>query len=54
MTQPAMQVGLLPRFEMRRTSETQSGQIYMPRINWTLLVMVLLVVMMFRTSSALV
>jgi KUP system potassium uptake protein len=53
MTQQAMQLGLLPRFEIRRTSETQSGQIYMPRINWTLLVMVLVVVMMFRTSSAL-
>jgi KUP system potassium uptake protein len=53
LTQQAIQLGLLPRFEIRRTSETQAGQIYLPRINWTLLALVVLVVAMFRTSSAL-
>src|SRR5262245_16051456 len=53
LTQQAVQLGLLPRFQIRRTSETQTGQIYIPRINWMMLVMVLLLVLMFRTSSAL-
>jgi KUP system potassium uptake protein len=53
LTQQAIQLGLLPRFQIRRTSETQTGQIYIPRINWMMLVMVLLLVLMFRTSSAL-
>ncbi len=33
LTQQAIQLGLLPRFEIRHTSETQVGQIYMPRVN---------------------
>lgn len=53
LTQQAIQLGLLPRFQIRRTSETQAGQIYIPRINWMMLVMVMLIVGMFRTSSAL-
>ena len=53
LTQQAIQLGLLPRFQIRRTSETQAGQIYISRINWMMLVMVLLIVAMFRTSSAL-
>ena len=38
LTRQAMQLGFLPRIEVRHTSETQSGQIYMPRVNWLLLV----------------
>ena len=53
LTQQAIQLGLLPRFGIRRTSETQTGQIYIPRINWMMLVIVLLLVLMFHTSSAL-
>ncbi len=53
ITQQAIQLGLLPRFEIRHTSATHYGQIYMPRVNTTLLVGVLLLVLMFRTSSAL-
>jgi len=53
LTQQAMQLGLLPRLHVRRTSETQSGQIYIPRINWALLILVVLVVLLFKTSSAL-
>ena len=53
LTQQAIQLGLLPRLEIRHTSETQVGQIYMPRVNALLLVGVLLLVVLFRSSSAL-
>ena len=53
ITQQAIQLGLLPRLEIRHTSEAQYGQIYMPRVNSFLLVGVLLLVAMFRSSSAL-
>src|SRR6195952_2246941 len=53
LTHQAMQLGLLPRMEMRRTSETEKGQIYIPRINWLLLLAVLYIVFAFRSSSAL-
>ncbi|MEA2893464.1 MAG: system potassium uptake protein [Bradyrhizobium sp.] len=53
LTHQAMQLGLLPRMEMRRTSETEKGQIYIPRVNWLLLVAVLYIVFAFRSSSAL-
>ena len=53
LTQQAIQLGLLPRFEIRHTSATQVGQIYMPRVNALLLVGVLLLVVLFRSSSAL-
>ena len=49
----AVQLGLLPRFEVRYTSESHSGQIYLPRVNTMLLVGVLLLVLLFRTSSGL-
>jgi len=53
LTRQAIQLGLLPRLEIRHTSETQMGQIYMPRVNTLLLVGVLLLVVLFRSSSAL-
>jgi KUP system potassium uptake protein len=53
LTQQAIQLGLLPRLEIRHTSETQAGQIYLPRVNGLLLVGVLLLVALFRSSSAL-
>jgi KUP system potassium uptake protein len=53
MVRQAIQLGLLPRFEVRFTSETHSGQIYLPRVNMMLLAGVLLLVGLFRTSSAL-
>jgi KUP system potassium uptake protein len=53
LTRQAVQLGLLPRFSVRHTSESVSGQIYMPRLNLMLLAGVLVVVMMFRNSSAL-
>jgi KUP system potassium uptake protein len=53
VTQQAVQLGLLPRIDIRRTSETQAGQIYVPQVNTMLLVGVLVLLFSFRTSSAL-
>jgi KUP system potassium uptake protein len=53
LTRQAIQLGLLPRLAIRHTSEAHSGQIYLPRVNSALLVGVLLLVGLFRTSSAL-
>jgi len=53
LTRQAIQLGLLPRFEIRHTSEALFGQIYMPRVNTLLLIGVLLLVALFRSSSAL-
>src|SRR6202140_770387 len=53
LTRQAIQLGLLPRFEIRHTSESHSGQIYIPRINMLLFISVILLVLMFRSSSAL-
>lgn len=53
MTQQAIQLGLLPRMEIRRTSETQAGQIYMPQVNWLLLTGVLALTAAFQSSSRL-
>ncbi|MEO5354667.1 MAG: potassium transporter Kup [Magnetococcus sp. XQGC-1] len=47
----AMQLGFLPRMEVIHTSEQEEGQIYVPTINWILLVAVLILVMGFRSSS---
>jgi KUP system potassium uptake protein len=53
LVRQAVQLGLLPRFEVRYTSETHAGQIYLPRVNTLLLVGVLLLVGLFHTSSGL-
>ena len=53
LTQQAIQLGLLPRLEIRHTSEALFGQIYMPKVNTLLLIGVLLLVGLFRSSSAL-
>jgi len=53
LTRQAIQLGLLPRFEIRHTSEAHSGQIYIPRVNMLLLIAVILLVFLFRSSSAL-
>ena len=46
-----MQLGLLPRMTIRRTSEHQSGQIYVPQVNVMMMLAVLLLLVMFQTSS---
>ncbi len=53
LTSQAIQLGLLPRLEIRHTSAEHLGQIYLPRVNALLLVGVLLLVALFRSSSAL-
>jgi KUP system potassium uptake protein len=53
LVRQAIQLGLLPRFEVRYTSESHAGQIYLPRVNTLLLIGVLLLVGLFRTSSGL-
>jgi KUP system potassium uptake protein len=53
LVRQAVQLGLLPRFEVRFTSEAHAGQIYLPRVNMLLLIGVLLLVLLFRTSSGL-
>ena len=53
MTKQAVQLGLLPRLQVNYTSAREAGQIYMPEVNWALLVAVLLAVVGFGSSSAL-
>ena len=53
LTSQAIQLGLLPRLEVRHTSAQQAGQIYMPRVNALLIVGVLVLVAVFKSSSAL-
>ena len=48
-----IQLGLLPRMEVRHTSELEQGQIYVPQINAILAVGVVLLVLTFRSSNAL-
>jgi KUP system potassium uptake protein len=53
LVRQAIQLGLFPRLAIVHTSESYSGQIYIPRVNTMLLIGVLLLVGLFRTSSAL-
>jgi KUP system potassium uptake protein len=53
LTQQAVQLGLLPRLDIRNTSESQAGQIYVPSVNTLLLVGVLVLLVLFPTSSQL-
>lgn len=53
MTKQAVQLGLLPRLQVHYTSAKEAGQIYMPEVNWALLIAVLLAVVGFGSSSAL-
>ena len=53
MTRQAVQLGFLPRLEVRNTSAREAGQIYMPQVNWALLAGVLAVTVGFGSASAL-
>ncbi len=53
MAQQAIQFGLLPRMEIRHTSAGHEGQIYMPKVNRMLLVVVLLLCVIFKSSGSL-
>ena len=51
LARQAVQLGYLPRMEIRHTSETEIGQIYIPQINWILCLFVLALVLTFQSSS---
>jgi KUP system potassium uptake protein len=53
ITSQAVQLGQLPRMEIKHTSATESGQIYVPRINAMLGIGVVLIVLIFKSSNAL-
>ncbi|KQP67390.1 potassium transporter Kup [Methylobacterium sp. Leaf111] len=53
LSRQAIQLGLLPRLEIRHTSESHSGQIYLPQINALLMVGVVILAVLFRSSAAL-
>ncbi len=51
LARQAVQLGLLPRFAIRHTSENMAGQIYLPRVNWLLLAATVVAVLTFKNSS---
>ena len=51
IAQQAIALGLLPRMNIIHTSETEQGQIYVGQINWLILVGVIILVLVFKTSS---
>jgi KUP system potassium uptake protein len=51
VTQQAIQLGFVPRLRITHTSESAAGQIYIPAVNWALMIMVIILVLTFRTSS---
>jgi KUP system potassium uptake protein len=51
ITQQAIHLGYTPRFEVQHTSDQEIGQIYLPALNWLLLVSIVALVIGFRTSS---
>jgi len=51
VTQQAIQLGFIPRLRILHTSASAAGQIYIPVINWALMVMVIILVLTFRSSS---
>src|SRR5215211_592918 len=51
LTRQAIQLGLLPRLEIRFTSESHQGQIFLPRVNTLLLIGVIILVLAFGSSS---
>jgi KUP system potassium uptake protein len=53
LSQQAMQLGYLPRLDIRQTSHEAQGQIYVPQINWLLFVAVIVLVVSFQSSGAL-
>jgi len=51
VTQQAIQLGFMPRLRIEHTSASSAGQIYIPAINWALMIMVCLLVLFFQSSS---
>jgi len=53
LTRQAVQLGYLPRVDIEHTSQTEGGQIYIPGLNWLLMIACIGLVLGFRTSSRL-
>ena len=51
ITHQAIQLGFVPRLSIRHTSDEHEGQIYIPVVNWALMIAVILLVLFFRNSS---
>jgi KUP system potassium uptake protein len=51
ISRQALQLGFLPRMHVEHTSENQEGQIYLPRINWLLMIAVMSLVLAFKSST---
>lgn len=51
MTKQAIQLGYLPRFAILHTNENEAGQIYVPFVNWMMLICIVLLVLGFKTSD---
>ncbi|MCX7628195.1 MAG: potassium transporter Kup [Methylophilaceae bacterium] len=51
ISRQALQLGYMPRMQVQHTSESEQGQIYLPRVNWGLMVMVMALVVGFGSSS---
>jgi KUP system potassium uptake protein len=51
LTQQAIQLGFIPRMEIKHTSASAAGQIYIPVVNWMLMISVIILVLFFQSSS---
>ncbi|MBI1214570.1 MAG: potassium transporter Kup [Alphaproteobacteria bacterium] len=51
LTRQAVNLGLLPRMVIKHTSDKHSGQIYLPQVNYTLMIGVIVLVMLFKSST---
>ena len=52
ITRQAVQLGLAPRLDVEHTSADEMGQVYVPRVNWALMIATVLIVIGFRSSGA--
>src|SRR5205814_7887178 len=53
LTRQAIQLGYAPRLDIAHTSSKEIGQVYVPQVNWALMISTILIVIGFRSSSAL-
>ncbi|NOS98076.1 MAG: potassium transporter Kup [Methylotenera sp.] len=51
VSRQALQLGYLPRMHVEHTSESEEGQVYMPRVNWGLMLAVMVLVLSFKSSG---
>jgi len=53
LTQQAIQLGYVPRLDIEHTSSSEMGQVYVPQVNWALMIATIVIVIGFQSSSAL-